>query len=224
MTSLHIDPGGLLLAAQIAGIWLLVDFCTGVLHWFEDRYVRVSWPLLGRLVAVPNIIHHYHPTFFTQGTWWSRSRVLVLIGVIVVSTAWFTEKLDWKVWLFVGLGINANQVHHWSHLPRRRRPGAVRVLHAVRLLQHPKHHAKHHRRDKDDHYCTFTGVLNPLLDNLRFWTALEAVVLWLFGVRPRPDGTVATPVKVPLTENAVYPHLDTATRQALGLDSAGCNK
>ncbi|MDB6015872.1 MAG: Kua-ubiquitin conjugating enzyme hybrid localization domain protein, partial [Pedosphaera sp.] len=40
----------------------------GLVHWFEDAYVREGTPLIGRHVARPNIVHHHYPRYMTRHT------------------------------------------------------------------------------------------------------------------------------------------------------------
>jgi plasmanylethanolamine desaturase len=61
----------------------------------------------------------------------------------------------------------------------------------MRLLQTPRHHARHHTDPKDCHYCTMSNLLNPLLDGVNFWGGLEFFVTRTTGLRRRPDTSVA---------------------------------
>jgi len=44
-------------------ILLLVDFISGVLHWLEDAYGNEEWPIIGKQITKPNIIHHHDPRY-----------------------------------------------------------------------------------------------------------------------------------------------------------------
>ncbi len=98
-----------------------------------------------------------------------------------------TGMLTWQVLLFVAIGVNANEIHKWNHLPRKRRGKLVVALQDARLLQSAKHHGKHHVGSKDTHYCVVTNVLNPMLDGVRFWHWLEWAIERLLGVSKRPS-------------------------------------
>jgi hypothetical protein len=65
-----------------------------------------------------------------------------------------------------------------------------------------KHHAVHHKPPFDKYqkkksffffidnfryYCITTGHLNSLLDGIGFWRRFEAVVTFVFGMKPRED-------------------------------------
>jgi ubiquitin-conjugating enzyme E2 variant len=79
---------------------------------------------------------------------------------------------------FISMG---NEVHAWSH--KRPRSTIVRVLQDMKLLLSPEQHARHHRAPYDVCFCTLTNWLNPVLDALRFWRALEWCIA-LVGIRP----------------------------------------
>ena len=95
--------------------------------------------------------------------------------------------LTWHVALLVLLGVNANEFHKWAHQSHRERPVIATWLQKVRILQTPAQHAKHHCQNKDSHYCVITNLVNPVLEELRFWRMLEAGVFVLFGVEKRTD-------------------------------------
>ena len=81
----------------------------------------------------------------------------------------------------------ANQVHKWAHMSVGSVPKVVRWLQAGRVLQTPAHHNRHHGGRRDTHYCVVTNVLNPVLDSIGFWRALEELVLRVCGRQRRPE-------------------------------------
>lgn len=169
---------------------LLVDFGSGLLHWLEDSYGRPEWPITGPLVTQPNILHHRSPTAFTGNSWLCSANLLLVIGSVIIAGTWAFGMLTWQVMLFVAIGVNANEIHKWAHLPAVRRFRMVRYLQKLRLLQTPEHHARHHMGSKDSHYCVITNLLNPVLDTLGFWRGFENSIEWLFGLRKRPDSSL----------------------------------
>ena len=58
----------LLLLLNVLAVLLLADFITGLAHWFEDAYAQDEWPILGPLIARPNIIHHHDPRRIAQSS------------------------------------------------------------------------------------------------------------------------------------------------------------
>jgi len=173
-----------------------VDLVSGLVHWVEDTFWTEKTPLLGRWVVTPNVLHHHAPSAFVEKSWLESSWDLLLVGLGILAVAWATHCLNWQVWLFVVFGANATQIHKWTHLPARRLPWAVRALQRVRILQSATHHAAHHRGAKNSAYCVITPWVNPVLDRLGVWRALERLLVRK-GAAPRrvdlarPKGSVA---------------------------------
>ncbi|MGH7856030.1 MAG: fatty acid desaturase CarF family protein, partial [Candidatus Binatia bacterium] len=71
----------------------------------------------------------------------------------------------------------------WAHHPMPSRP--VRFLQRLRLILSPGHHAAHHAAAFDRDYCITTGWLDPVLDAIGFFPALEGAVSRLTGAVPR---------------------------------------
>jgi ubiquitin-conjugating enzyme E2 variant len=177
----------LLIALQALGVILLADFVAGVGHWLEDAYGSEDTPLVGPLLIKPNIVHHHHPRHFTRLSWWRSSWDLLLVGAAILGFAAWLDALTWHVWLFVGLSINANQVHKWAHMTRAEVGPVVAFLQDYWILQTPRQHALHHTDPKNTHYCPVTNLVNPTLEALRFWDRLEWVLEKLTGAKHRSD-------------------------------------
>jgi ubiquitin-conjugating enzyme E2 variant len=178
--------------AQVLGALLLVDLLSGVLHWLEDSYGTEETPLLGPYVIRPNIIHHADPLAFTKSPVWRRNRVVAVIVALLLGTVWWSGHFSW-FWAWLGLfGLLSNEIHVWAHRSRRQNGPVIVLLQRLRLVQSPRHHAVHHRDPKRDHFCAMTNLLNPILDRIRFFRALEWLIARLTGVTPRPDPTVKT--------------------------------
>jgi ubiquitin-conjugating enzyme E2 variant len=112
---------------------------------------------------------------------------LLLAGIVIVGSAAALHLLSWRVWLFVILSVNANQIHKWSHTSQAKVPFLVRLLQRSHLLQGPKHHGAHHRSGKDTAYCVLTEALNPFLDGIGFWQGLDRLV-FITRATPRRKG------------------------------------
>lgn len=78
---------------EIAAVIFLVDFVSGVIHWFEDSYGRPEWPLSGKWITIPNIIHHHDPTYFTKHSWFKSTEVLLAPGAAAILVAWILNAL-----------------------------------------------------------------------------------------------------------------------------------
>jgi ubiquitin-conjugating enzyme E2 variant len=166
------------------------EFAAGLVHWFEDAYVREDTPLIGRHVARPNIVHHHYPRYMTRHTWWQSSWDLALLSAILVLVAWAFGRLTWPVWVFAIVATNANQIHKWAHRTRAENGPLISFFQNLGILQSTHHHALHHTDPKNSHYCTVTNLLNPILDGIRFWDGLEFALARTTGLQRRPDTSV----------------------------------
>ena len=180
----------ILIALRAIRAVFTAEFFAGVVHWFEDAYVREDTPLIGRHVARPNIVHHHYPRYMTRHNWWQSSWDLCLLSVLVVVVAWFCHALTWPVCLFAIIAANANELHKWAHRTRAENGPIISFFQRIHVLQTAQHHALHHTDPKNSHYCTMTNVLNPVLDGIRFWDGMEWLLASTFGLQRRPDTSV----------------------------------
>lgn len=184
----------LLVIAQVIAVWLVTDFLSGVFHWLEDAYGDPTWPIVGRHVTKPNILHHYAPRAFVTNSWFLSSRLLLAICALITIATLALGVFNWMIALAMVLGVNANQVHKWSHRSRHENGPVVGMLQRLHLIQSPSHHHRHHVQGKDSHYCVLTDFLNPVLDGIGFWRALERLIALVFGAQRRDDATMARAV------------------------------
>ena len=169
---------------QVTVAWFLADFITGVFHWFEDLYLGENMTLeFLQSIAIDNRHHHTCPTALCLGSWWSNMRSATLAAVPVAFVAWLCGAPLW-LWLGFGFCSFGNLIHRFAHEPPRR---IGRVLHFMQwtgIFISPNHHRRHHynpttRKRVDPKwlsmggYCPMTNWVNPVLDGLRFWVALE---------------------------------------------------
>lgn len=178
------------LTLQAAGVVLAADFTAGLVHWAEDAFIREHTPWVGHWIGRPNIVHHHLPRRMARNTWWESNREQLLLMGLTVIVAALLGHLTWHVWLFALVGGNANEVHKWSHRTRRENGRLITLLQDLRLLQTTQHHAVHHTNPKDVRYCPVTNVLNPVLDVLHFWSALEWLLKHTLGIKRQPDTSV----------------------------------
>jgi ubiquitin-conjugating enzyme E2 variant len=182
------------IGVQVLLVWLATDFLSGVFHWLEDAYGSPFWPVVGRHVTKPNILHHYVPRAFVTNSWYLSSRLLLLVCTLIALTTYALGAFSWMVALGLLIGVNANQVHKWSHRTRHENGPIVAMLQRLRLIQSPAHHHRHHIGGKDSHYCVLTDFLNPILDGTGFWRGVEWLILKVTGVRRRDDEAMAREV------------------------------
>ncbi len=166
---------------------LLVDFGSGFIHWAEDTFGTEDTPVLGNRIIKPNVLHHTNGYAFVRNSWFHSSRDLLYAGVVLLAVCWLIDFLTWHVFLSIFLMVNANQIHKWSHLSPARIPALIKILQKLRILQSPRHHANHHKGDKNTHYCVITDFTNPVLDKLGFWRWLESLLVPPFKAPRRID-------------------------------------
>ncbi len=172
--------------AQAIGIYLLVDFISGIIHWSEDRYGAETTPLVGNAIK-KNILHHHRPRHITQITLWEAMGPTAFISLGIFAVGILLGLFGWQLLLFSLLGMNVNIVHRWAHSTPKDLHLFIRTLQKVRLIQTPQHHAIHHGLPHVTHYCAFTNWANPVLERLRFWRGVEWCIATLTGIRPRED-------------------------------------
>jgi hypothetical protein len=76
-----------------------------------------------------------------------------------------------------------------GHRSRNENGRLISALQDWGFLQNRAHHGRHHGGRRDTHYATLTPWLNPILDGLRFWRGLEAIITAVTGLRPREEAT-----------------------------------
>lgn len=176
-----------MLILQSAAVIFAADLVSGLVHWGEDTFFTERTPVIGPIVIAPNVEHHERPAALLGKGFWDSNWQLLLAAAVLVGGAAACGLLTWHVWLFALLTGNANQIHKWAHMPRRRVPALVRGLQRIGLFQSVRHHARHHSGARNSHYCTTTNWLNPLLDRTRFWRALERITVPILGAPRRLD-------------------------------------
>jgi ubiquitin-conjugating enzyme E2 variant len=181
------------LLLRIAATWLAVDWISGFVHWVEDSYGRPSMPFVGRRITKPNLRHHFRPRAFVTNSWYASAELLLFSCLAALIAAWLLGRLSPMVVLAAALGVNANQVHKWSHRTAAENGPFIVMAQRLRLIQSPDHHQRHHAHGKDSHYCVLTDLLNPILDRCRFWRGLERVVA-LAGLEKRDDDALLASV------------------------------
>ena len=196
----------LLIGLKVLGCILVADFLSGFFHWLEDAYGREDWPITGTLITKPNILHHHDPRYFTNHSWLYSARVLLVMGTAVLGSAYAFGFLNWMTILVVMIGVNANEIHKWSHRTRSENGSVLNLLQRTGLIQSPKHHHGHHNNQKNTHYCVITNYLNPILDGIQLWPALERLIHRLFGLRRRLDSSLFPSNIAPMVAKDTHPY------------------
>uniref|UniRef100_A0A0D9X554 Lipid desaturase domain-containing protein n=1 Tax=Leersia perrieri TaxID=77586 RepID=A0A0D9X554_9ORYZ len=179
------------LAASLLA-YTLADLATGVYHWLIDNYGSPTTPLLGPQIAAFQG-HHAHPSTITRRDFSNNLHSLAravafLLPPIDAALAAFTPDAASAhafVGVFAASVAMSQQFHAWAHENPRRLPAGVAALQRAGVLVSRAAHAAHHREPYDCNYCIVSGVWNPVLDRYRVFLALEMVVFFRTGVRPR---------------------------------------
>ncbi len=187
--SVTVLTGGLTVAAKVLGGVYLADFISGAFHWFEDRYGNPEWPILGHTIR-ENQQHHHTPRSFLKGNLWTRNREVWAIGLAFLAGFWLLGWLNVFSVSAVLFGMFANEIHAAAHRSPKENGRIITMLQRTGLLQSHKHHANHHRKGKDSHYCVMTNHLNPMLERVQFFQTLVRLVKRLTGIVPRLDDSV----------------------------------
>ncbi len=154
------------------GVVLLVDFLSGVVHWFFDQIAVPGPTYLGR-VAIDFLDHHVYPNRTLEvGFFKSAFRPAIFVtlpGMFVVCflTGILVPLLTWIFFFAMFIPQTHKLAHHSQVNP------FIRFLQKKSIILNPNDHKIHHVFPHRQRYCVFTGWLNPLLDRVEFWDLLE---------------------------------------------------
>jgi len=167
---------------EFVAAFLIVDFASGVVHWFEDQYGSMRMPRwVVKYIVKPNRLHHIYPRAVVHCPRWIS--VAQGVGPGIVFLPFLFVFLGWRLSLFaLLLAALPNFVHKWNHQRDSERPTVVKLLQRLYLLQSPRHHHGHHVGRTDVAYCVVTPFLNPILDAVGFWRRLESLIRLVTGI------------------------------------------
>lgn len=176
----------LVVALQVVAGVLIADFISGFVHWLEDAYGETHWPIVGPAIAA-NILHHETPLQMVGVSYLERNGPTMLVAALIGLPLLLVVGITPFSVTALLVGGFANELHTWAHRTPEENGRLIRALQKTGLIVSFEHHAAHHRRGKDSHYCTVTSFLNPVLDRITLWRGLELAVWLLFGTAPRCD-------------------------------------
>ena len=84
-------------ALQVFLLWIAADFITGIIHWWEDTYGNPDWPIIGKYVVEPNLVHHKQPTKLLEGSYWNRIDTSFFAVVLLGAVLWFLGLHSWQM-------------------------------------------------------------------------------------------------------------------------------
>jgi ubiquitin-conjugating enzyme E2 variant len=168
------------------------DLVTGGVHWACDTWGDEHTRWLGPGLIQSFREHHDRPLAMLDHDWIEVNGQPAAAAGAAFGVLALPAVRDWSdehvlasafAWALVALASLANQIHQWSHARRASR--LVRRLQRAGLILSPARHARHHRSPHATDYCITSGWLDPALDALGFWRALERVITRLTGATPR---------------------------------------
>ena len=173
----YLDINIYLLVLIPVSAWVFADFTSGLIHWLADNYGNEDTPLFGKGLIHPFREHHSVPLKMVTHTF-TETNGSLLFGSSLFLTFCFYLPPSLSLFLFVWCLFTAftNQFHKWSHMPVHKLGSFPRLLQKMGLIISLKKHLKHHSGNFDQYYCITSGITNPLLSKLRFWTFLESVI------------------------------------------------
>lgn len=179
-----------LIVSAIAA-YSLADLATGVYHWLVDNYGSPSTAVFGAQIAafqghhrVPATITHRDPCNNLHAL--ARAAAFLLPPTdLALSAAHAPASAHAFAATFAACVVLSQQSHAWAHESRRRLPPAVLALQAAGVLVSRAQHGRHHRPPYDTNYCIVSGMWNGVLDQYRVFEALEMVIFFRTGIRPR---------------------------------------
>lgn len=184
--------GWIPLTVGILAGWVLTDFICGLIHWAGDTWGRTGMPIVGRMFVRSFREHHVNPHAITRHGMIQLLGEQAIVAAPMLPVLWLyepEEEIGLTVLICVYTAFNssiaANVFHRWAHM--RRPPLVARLMQRMGLIIGYRHHARHHRPPYLRNYCIAIGWLNPLLDGVRFWRALEWLVWKTTGAIPRED-------------------------------------
>lgn len=176
----------MILLLQILAAWLIADFITGLVHWFEDKYMDKSSLSFLNALAKENDLHHRKPTAMLLKSGWTNMKSSAAIGWPLAFVCWLIG-MPLVVWLAIFFATFGNLIHRFAHMPKRDLPRWIRGLQEFGLFISQEHHDSHHRSMRKlipkqiagYKFCPMTDWVNPVLDGVGFWRTLERILNFL---------------------------------------------
>ena len=172
----------LVLPALFLG-YLLADFITGTIHWFCDSFFDEETPVIGNFIIYSFREHHSHPLIITKDKFIEQDTTSFFIFMPFLYFATFTEisylnspNSIYGHFILIGVCIGTfctNLFHKWAH--QRNQNFIIKKLQKLGLILNPNSHKKHHV-DHSRSYCVTSGLMNPILDYIKFYPNLERFI------------------------------------------------
>ncbi|XP_047341875.1 fatty acid desaturase 4, chloroplastic-like [Impatiens glandulifera] len=167
--------------------YVLADLGSGIYHWGIDNYGDSTTPLFGSQIEAFQG-HHRWPWTITRRQFANNLHALARIiafTVTPVSLACDDPTVLGFVFMFSGCIMFSQQFHAWAHMTKSRLPSLVLWLQDAGILVSRGEHSDHHRQPYNNNYCIVSGAWNGVLDKNKVFEAMEMVLYFKLGVRPR---------------------------------------
>ncbi|CAK8565562.1 unnamed protein product [Lathyrus sativus] len=167
--------------------YILADLGSGVYHWAIDNYGDGSTPFVGSQIEAFQG-HHKWPWTITKRQFANNlhalARVVTFI-VLPIDLVFHNPIVQSFVAVCAGCIMFSQQFHAWAHGTKSRLPPLVVALQESGVLVSRSQHGAHHRPPYNNNYCIVSGVWNELLDETKAFEAMEMILYFKLGVRPR---------------------------------------
>lgn len=167
--------------------YALADLGSGVYHWGIDNYGDALTPVFGSQIEAFQG-HHKMPWTITRRQFANNLHALaraITFALLPFDIASHDPTLLAFVGVFSGCILFSQQFHAWAHSTKSKLPPIVVALQDSGLLVSRIYHGAHHRPPYNNNYCIVSGVWNRFLDKIKVFEALEMVLFFQLGVRPR---------------------------------------
>lgn len=168
--------------------YLFADLGSGVYHWGIDNYGDASTPIVGSQIDAFQG-HHKWPWTITKRQFANNLQALARVVTFTVLPMDIIFHDQPVISGFVGMASGcimfSQQFHAWAHGTKSKLPSLVVALQDSGVLVSRSQHGAHHRPPYNNNYCIVSGVWNKLLDENKVFEALEMVIFFKFGLRPR---------------------------------------
>lgn len=173
----------------VAGLigYALADLGSGVYHWGIDNYGGAETPLFGSQIDAFQG-HHKWPWTITRRQFANNLHALarvVTFAVMPMNLVCDDPAVLGFVAVCSGCIMFSQQFHAWAHMTKSKLQPLVVALQDGGVLVSRSQHAAHHRPPYNNNYCIVSGAWNEVLDGCNFFEAMEMVIFFRFGVRPR---------------------------------------
>ncbi|MGC6550800.1 MAG: fatty acid desaturase CarF family protein [Rubripirellula sp.] len=190
--AIQLEIGWIWLAFSLFAGLLTADFVTGVIHWLADSYGSTKLPFIGQRIIHSFRVHHINPADFLRRTFVDTNGdtcflvSLVLVGMFLIPLSSIPmQALSSGLLAFLGTAMYSNQLHKWAHMRKPNR--VIRMLQQLGLILSDEKHGQHHTYPHTGDYCVAPGWCNPILERLRFFRRMEAVIQKCTGIRARAE-------------------------------------